>query len=601
MKNFFTSLILILLLLVFSVFNIEHGKSKEVLEVFSPTKIGIDFNDDRIINSDEIICIEDIESFSLTPTDKFVETYTNKLGITANDIINLGYLAQEFAQKEIWNRRVTVKLTPKTSSECRYADIKLNGIEYSKILTHSGFGIKNGDIIEKTKFEQELEKSKKLHLVVLNHNSNKYHTLDCEYGKLAHDKVILPEKQLPKDALPCRSCHHEEEKLNRNNIIPVSYNKPSPQLVHSDGNITLYYTDFTKHLKPDSNCQTNECKAFIKLVNEAKDTIDIAIYGYDEVPIITTALQNAQKRGVRIRFVYDVTHNPANTFYKNNSVIEKLSSEFRSDKSNTATKSNMIMHNKFVIFDDSKVFTGSMNFSKTGLSGYDENDVIIINSKEVANLYKHEFEQMLSGKFHKDKFQHKLSNRFQLGNTGLEVYFSPQDKSSKRIIELINSSKKYIYMPTFLVTHQGISNALIDAFKRGIDVKIIMDANNTSTRNTKHQLLRENGVPLKTENYAGKLHSKTMIIDDKYIVMGSMNFSNSGENKNDENMLVLTNTSLAKDYREFFNYLWQIIPDKYLKYNARAESYDSIGSCNDGIDNNFNGKIDSYDEGCKVK
>ena len=31
------------------------------------------------------------------------------------------------------------------------------------------------------------------------------------------------------------------------------------------------------------------------------------------------------------------------------------------------------------------------------------------------------------------------------------------------------------------------------------------------------------------------LHSKSMLIDDKYTIIGSMNFSNSGENKNDEN------------------------------------------------------------------
>ena len=80
--------------------------------------------------------------------------------------------------------------------------------------------------------------------------------------------------------------------------------------------------------------------------------------------------------------------------------------------------------------------------------------------------------------------------------------------------------------------------------------------------------------------------------------MGSMNFSNSGENKNDENMVVVTNTAFAKNYAEFFRYLWQMIPDKYLKFNAHPESFDSIGSCSDGVDNNFNGKIDMMDTGC---
>ena len=95
------------------------------------------------------------------------------------------------------------------------------------------------------------------------------------------------------------------------------------------------------------------------------------------------------------------------------------------------------------------------------------------------------------------------------------------------------------------------------------------------------------------------MHSKAIIVDDEYLVLGSTNFSNSGENKNDENMLVIKNSRLANFYKEYFLYLWSQIPDKYLKQTVRAESKNSIGSCYDGVDNNFDGKIDNKDEGCK--
>ena len=39
------------------------------------------------------------------------------------------------------------------------------------------------------------------------------------------------------------------------------------------------------------------------------------------------------------------------------------------------------------------------------------------------------------------------------------------------------------------------------------------------------KLLEEYGIAIKTENYAGKMHSKSMIVDDKYTIIGSMNFS----------------------------------------------------------------------------
>ena len=595
MKKIFTYIFLIFALAGFSFYIYKSQISNEVIDIITPTKIVIDTNHNKQRDSDEIYCVDNVESFSLEPSEDFINKHIQKL--SKIDDINLGFLANEYAQKTLLHQNVQIEETTKITAECKYANIKINGLDYKDLLLKSGFGIDNGKIFNEEKFKQHFQKSKKLNLVVLNHHSNKYHTLECEYGNLAHDKVIIPFKQLPKGMKPCKFCHKTNPKKTKktNKTILSIPNIPSPSLTHTSGNISLYYTDFTKHLKPDKNCATSECRTFVKLVNEAKDSIDIAIYGYDEVPAITYALKKAKERGVKIRFVYDTTSNKGNSFYQDNSKIKELSTEINTD---FGKENGYIMHNKFIIFDRQKVFTGSMNFSKTGLSGYDENDILIINSASVSELYEKEFNQMISGKFHNAKISHG-NNHFQIGDTTLEIYFSPQDKSSHRVVDLINNANNYIYLPTFLITHKDITNALIQANKRGIDVKIIMDANNTSTRNTKHLELRKSGIPLKIENYAGKLHSKTIIIDDKYIVMGSMNFSNSGENKNDENLIVITNTQFAKSYKEFFNYLWRKIPDKYLKYYPKAESPDSIGSCTDGVDNNFNGKIDFLDEGCK--
>ena len=43
------------------------------------------------------------------------------------------------------------------------------------------------------------------------------------------------------------------------------------------------------------------------------------------------------------------------------------------------------------------------------------------------------------------------------------------------------------------------------------------------------------------------------VIDDSYTVIGSMNFSYSGENKNDENLIVIKNPSIAKFYK-YYNF-----------------------------------------------
>ena len=182
----------------------------------------------------------------------------------------------------------------------------------------------------------------------------------------------------------------------------------------------------------------------------------------------------------------------------------------------------------------------------------------------------------------------------------MEIYFSPQDKSiTNAVLPLIRSAKKYIYIPTFVLTEKRVTEELIKAKQRGVDVKIIIDALNASIKHSKHKELRLGGILVKTENFAGKMHSKSMIVDDEYTIIGSMNFSYSGENRNDENLIVIKDSNIAQFYKEFFLYQWNKIDDKWLKLNARAEGLDSIGSCFDRIDNNYDGLTDAEDPACK--
>ena len=249
------------------------------------------------------------------------------------------------------------------------------------------------------------------------------------------------------------------------------------------------------------------------------------------------------------------------------------------------------MHNKFYIFDNKIVITGSANLSHTDMSGYNSNAIIVINSPAAAKIYTEEFNQMYEGKFHSNKI---------LTENSSGIYFSPQNKTIQNtILPLIRNSKNYIYIPAFLISHKEMVSELIQAKNRGVDVRIITDALNASAKYSKVRELRAAGMPVKIENYAGKMHSKTMIIDDKYLILGSMNFSKSGESKNDENLIVIDNKEAAIFYKQFFLYLWDKIPDKWLKFYPRAEGLDSIGSCSDGVDNDYDGLVDMEEESCR--
>lgn len=569
-------------------FEIYQKSEKKVIGIINPTQIEVDLNGNNILDDGEIICIPNLKAFTSDLSQSQPEL-ENLLSITHSDAIKLGYLTDIFVENTLSEKSVKLKYTGETSPNCKYAEIIVENELYSKKLKNSGLGFKEKEAPVQA-YKAQLTKAQKLKLIILNHKSNKYHTLDCKYGLIAHDAIVIPEKQKPEDAKPCKFCHVKQPKHHKYNLKTVNSSVSTYPLTRSSGSIRMYLTDLTSTLKPNNSCDTQVCHEVLNQINKSNSSIDIALYGWDDNPVIYNALVRAKARGVKIRIVYDTS---SNSYYPKLSNFVKIANE----KSTDSPK--ILMHNKFMIFDNSSIITGSMNFAKTGFSGFNSNCIFFINSKEIANIYEKEFNQMLQGKFHNSKSQISHTTVV-LGDTKVTPLFSPKDKIiTNNVLPLIQNAKKYVYIPTFIITHDELANELINAKKRGVDVKLIIDATNVYSRKSKIKELRGAGVPVKVENYAGKMHSKSIIIDDEYIVAGSMNFTNSGENKNDENVLIIENKTLARYYKGFFEYLWKKIPKKYLQHGVRPEGKYSIGSCSDGVDNNYDGNVDNDDIGCK--
>ena len=567
-----STLIIIFTFVIFALYNRIANSDYKTLKINSAKEIVVDINKNYQQDIDEIICIPDIEVISTKSENKFLLELFN---ITESNAIKMGYLTDEFAHKTLLNKRIKLKSNNIKTQNCKYTDILVDNQSYRQMLLDSGFAYeKNSSGIN---FQNKLKEAEKLDLALLNHNSNKYHKLDCKYGQVARDSVLIPTKHLPNEAIPCKYCH------TKNNTSTF------PKII-STKKIKIFLTDFTKQLSTNNNCLTLICKETVSQINNSKESIDIALYGYKTIPAIEDALKKAKERGVKINIVYDTSNS---NYYPETQNILNFA-----DRSSTDLP-QFLMHNKFFIFDNSRVITGSMNFAPTGFSEFNSNCIFLIESDEIAQIYKQEFNQMLNGTFHQEKLKIN-SKTINLDNTKITPYFSPKDKVvTKTIIPLINNAKDYIYIPTFVLTHEKLAQALINAHNRGVDIKIIVDATNVNAKRSRISFLRNSGIKIKTENYAGKIHSKTILIDDLYLISGSMNFSNSGENKNDENCLIIEDKRLTKYYKEFFEYLWDKIPDKYLKNNPSAEGKESIGSCQDGIDNDYDGKTDLKDEACR--
>ena len=335
--------------------------------------------------------------------------------------------------------------------------------------------------------------------------------------------------------------------------------------------IQIFFLNPLKQKKPQNKCKTDACKALLKNINQAQDSIDFAIYGINEQDKIFNALIKAQKRGVKIRWVTDLNEKNRNIYYDTYALMHKIPT-YNTDYDSIESKiipnykykldyQGALMHNKFFIFDNQRVFTGSTNISNYCLTGYNSNVVLLINSKDVANVYRQEFEQMYNGKFHNEKSAVNNNENIKIEDTKISIYFSPINKiTTEQVLPLIKSAKSYIYIPAFYLTRKSIIYELIDAKNRGVEIKIIVDETSVKGKYVDIDFMKSNGLDVKVENWAGKMHMKSMIIDDETLIIGSMNFTKQGERMNDENCLIIKSSpKLTRSYKEHFLVLWNSI------------------------------------------
>lgn len=557
------SIIFIIITFIFSlVFFLPHNKTLTVK----------DFENSKKITFDNGVTLEisDIDCFDNVFSEKN-SVFAKELGITDTEAFLLGNLSKYWSSNLLKGRRVVLIDN----------DVVFLKNSYKTKLISSGFCLLNSKPTNMKAFESKLKDIRRGKYRILDLDTNQVYRLEEFKTKDIKNYLVLKTYAIPL-----------VDRIKKNSKQIKNYKK-----VIDRNDIKVIFTDLTTNLVPNRNCETEVCKEILSHIKNSKKSIDMAIYGYSRVPEVEKALIEAKKRGVKIRLVYDSDSKGGNIYPDTkdflNIVIDNIS-----DKNSSEV--NKLMHNKFYIFDDEILITGSANLSRTDMSGYNTNSIVVFKSSEIAKIYKNEFEQMYNGNFHNEKISKNKLN-YLLDKIKINICFSPQDKGIENLVlPIVNNAKDYIYIPTFVLTEKRLTEALINAKRRGVDVRIIMDALNSSMKHSKTKELRQAGIPVKAENYAGKMHSKSMIIDNKYTIIGSMNFSNSGENYNDENFVVIEDSEIAINYKDFFEYQWDKIDNKWLKYNVRAESIDSIGSCFDGIDNNFDGLIDSADPNCKV-
>ena len=144
-------------------------------------------------------------------------------------------------------------------------------------------------------------------------------------------------------------------------------------------------------------------------------------------------------------------------------------------------------------------------------------------------------------------------------NSITEVYFSPSKDCENGLIKLIQSATKTIDASVYSINNTNIVNALKQAHKRGVKIRILTDRTQASGKSSKVKELRAAGIDIRVHSKHKIEHNKFGIYDGKKASTGSYNWTNPASDKNSENCVFFTdNPAVVSKYQERFEYLWKV-------------------------------------------
>ena len=117
------------------------------------------------------------------------------------------------------------------------------------------------------------------------------------------------------------------------------------------------------------------------------------------------------------------------------------------------------------------------------------------------------------------------------------AYFSPRGKCEKNIVDKINATTKTLDVAVYSINNDKIVDALLNAKKRGVKVRILTDKTQAKGKSSKVKYLYDNGLNIRVHPKFKIEHNKFAIYDKEIGSTGSFNWTNPAEKKNSENCM----------------------------------------------------------------
>jgi phospholipase D len=159
-------------------------------------------------------------------------------------------------------------------------------------------------------------------------------------------------------------------------------------------------------------------------------------------------------------------------------------------------------------------------------------------------------------------------------NSGWRTCFSSLHRCTPLITELLAEADSEIFIQAYYLTSEPITNSLIEAKNKGVDVTVIVDSSQATSPWSRVNELVAAEIPVFVDLTAGIHHNKIFTVDRKIVGTGSANFTAAAVSRNSENIIIIKDVSVATQYVDFFKneYYHSGKYDEYLAYLAKKES-----------------------------
>lgn len=327
------------------------------------------------------------------------------------------------------------------------------------------------------------------------------------------------------------------------------------------------------------------------VIDGARSTIDIGMYSISTSGTIFEALERAVSRGVTVRMVL---HNATSSNQAKARALEDIGVHvFRVSRT---------MHEKFAVVDARmwwrrKLVNGSANWSSSAEAKYSENTVVYHRHYGVFYAFQNEFNDLLAASTPVSADAQDHMDPVNLNTPSSSVHrreravFSSWNSGGStvcadEIIDLMRKAQSSIKIDVAHFNSEQLAQELIAIHQQNpsLAIEVLVDMGEYGTSISQVKDLEDAGIDVRYKFYSmgfhhprsQLMHHKTIMVDDEHMVTGSYNWSDTAEQSNFENIIVVEGTGPNVPFVKAFvgehDRLWDQGRDLYPDFRAAIDA-----------------------------